>query len=132
MANAATALDHLGQILSLLSDLDDGDRCQAFDAALAFYNAARPQAPVEPSGLGTTRLVHLNPVLDGHPPLRDIAAIGRAIEAVVSAGGRMQAELATGGQDATETAARAWTDAHNAHAGVIDGLLASPLLGTPR
>lgn len=59
------ALDHLGAVLTLLADLDPGDRCDALDEAIAFYNAARPDRQVVPSGVGATRLVHHIPGMDG-------------------------------------------------------------------
>lgn len=53
-----TALEHLGNVLMILADLEPDDRCDALDKALAFYNAARPDRQVVPSGVGTTRLIH--------------------------------------------------------------------------
>ena len=57
------ALHHLGEILSLLSDLEPGDRCRALDEAQAFWEAATGLR-IEPTGCGTTRLVHHIPALD--------------------------------------------------------------------
>lgn len=56
-----TALDHLGSVLMVLSDLTPGDRCRALDEALEFYNAQRPGAVIEPVGAGYTELRHVFP-----------------------------------------------------------------------
>jgi hypothetical protein len=51
------AIYHLGSVLAYFSDIHPDDRCLALDEALAFYNAARPDARVEPSGMPYQRLV---------------------------------------------------------------------------
>lgn len=53
------ALDHLGNLLVILSDLHPDDRCMALDEAQEFYNALRPNAKIESSGHGYRRLVRL-------------------------------------------------------------------------
>ena len=52
------AMQHLGQVLYILSDLAPSHRCKALDDATEFYNSANPTKRVEPSGCGTTYLVH--------------------------------------------------------------------------
>lgn len=51
------ALDHLGNVLHFLSDLDPADRCAALDRALEYYNKQRPKSRVEPSGFPSQKLV---------------------------------------------------------------------------
>jgi hypothetical protein len=61
-----TAIDHLGNVLSMLAELHEDDQSDAYVEALAFYNNARPDAKVEPVAGYTTRLVHETP-LDAWP-----------------------------------------------------------------
>jgi len=63
MTELDKALEHLGNVLYTLADLDPGDRCDALDAALEFYNAMRPNCKVAPSGLPFQRLVHADDLL---------------------------------------------------------------------
>ncbi len=56
------ALDHLGIVLRLLAELSPEDRCQALDEALAFYNAARPDAQIQPNDGWITKLIHIGPM----------------------------------------------------------------------
>jgi hypothetical protein len=56
------ATDHLGNVLAMLGDLHPDDQCRAFTEALAFYNAARPNARVEPNDGWETRLVNVGPL----------------------------------------------------------------------
>jgi hypothetical protein len=51
------ALKHLGNVLCFLADLHEDDRCTALDDAVVFYNSARPDAQVQPSGQSLQRLV---------------------------------------------------------------------------
>lgn len=62
------ALDHLGNVLFMLQDLHADDRCAAFEKALAFYNAARPNAVIVPQEGYETRIVHTTPL---HRALRE-------------------------------------------------------------
>lgn len=39
---------HLGNVLMMLAELDDGDRCVAFEKALEFYNENNPTLQIEP------------------------------------------------------------------------------------
>jgi hypothetical protein len=66
------ALDHLANVLTHLSDLRKCNRWPALDDALAFYNAARPEARIEPIG-GMTVLFH---TLHG-PSENDIEAMAK-------------------------------------------------------
>ncbi len=52
------ALEHLGNVLHLLSDLHPDDRTRALDNALEFYNKKRPNRRIEPSGFPMQRLVN--------------------------------------------------------------------------
>ena len=52
------AMDHLGKVLYILSELSPSHRCKALNDALEFYNSANPTARVEPCGCGITYLVH--------------------------------------------------------------------------
>lgn len=56
------AMDHLGNVLYMLADLHPDFRCRAYAEALAFYNAARPDARVEPHEGWETRLVNIGPL----------------------------------------------------------------------
>jgi hypothetical protein len=56
------AMDHLGNVLSMLADLHPDYQCRAFTEALSFYNAARPDARVEPHEGWETRLVNIGPL----------------------------------------------------------------------
>ena len=56
------ALDHLGNVLSMLADLHPDEQCRAFTKALAFYNSVRPNARVEPHEGWETRLVNIGPL----------------------------------------------------------------------
>lgn len=51
------AMDHLGDVLAILAELHPEERCKALDDAQAFYNAARPEARIEPVEGYETRLV---------------------------------------------------------------------------
>jgi hypothetical protein len=57
-----TALNHLGFVLKILAELSPNDRCRALDEAQAFYNAARPDAQIEPMQGYVTRLVQVGPL----------------------------------------------------------------------
>lgn len=52
-----TALDHLGDVLYILVELHPDDQCDAYKTALAFYNDARPEKRVVPTGVAEVRLV---------------------------------------------------------------------------
>ena len=52
------ALEHLGNVLYYCADIHPDDRCDALDNALKFYNEARPNQRVEPSGTGHFRMLH--------------------------------------------------------------------------
>lgn len=41
------AMGHLGEVLSFFANLDEGDRCRAFDEAIAFYNKHNPDAQIQ-------------------------------------------------------------------------------------
>ncbi len=43
---AKTAMDHLGEVLSFFANLDEGDRCDAFEEAVEFYNKHNPGAQI--------------------------------------------------------------------------------------
>lgn len=55
---ARDALEHLGDVLYMLSDLHPDDQCQAYIDALTFYNTTAPDKQIEPSGIGHTRLIN--------------------------------------------------------------------------
>lgn len=105
------ALGHLGAVLYMLSDLHEGDRSRAFDEALEFHNSERPDARVEPSGIGHSRLVNLIPALDGTPSLQDIGGIGDAFSDLLAAGSRMREALLKAGVPSEDPALADW-DAH--------------------
>ena len=44
------AIEHLGNVLYMLSDLVEGDQTVALKRAIEFYNEARPNARIEPTG----------------------------------------------------------------------------------
>ena len=50
---------HLGNVLSLLCDLDLGEICQSHADAIKFYNTNNPDQKVMPLGLGPSYLIHL-------------------------------------------------------------------------
>lgn len=56
--------EHLGDVLYFLCDLHPDDRCEALDKALAFYNAARPDKKIEPSGFPFRHLTTLGDYLE--------------------------------------------------------------------
>lgn len=58
------AMNHLGNVLSLLAELHEDDRCEALDEALAFYNAENPNQQIVPVEGYTTRLVQRGPLDD--------------------------------------------------------------------
>lgn len=64
------ALDHLCNVLVMLSDLTPGDRCRALDDALEFYNAQRPDWRVQPIGGVYSELRHFSPLTEGFDPSR--------------------------------------------------------------
>lgn len=70
------ALGHLGSVLSILAELHPDDRSRALDNALAYYNARRPGAQVEPVA-GVTRLVH-----QWHSPSVSLEEIARIVDPV--------------------------------------------------
>lgn len=51
------AFEHLRNVLYMLADLHPDDNCVALNRARKFYNAAKPEDKIEPSGLGFQRLV---------------------------------------------------------------------------
>lgn len=51
------ALDALGNALYFVADIHPDDRNEAIDEALRFYNSARPECQVAPSGTGFLRVV---------------------------------------------------------------------------
>lgn len=57
-----TADVHLGNVLMMLADLRDDERCDAFEAALAFYNERNPNAAVQPNEGYVSRLVTEGPL----------------------------------------------------------------------
>lgn len=58
MIEQEAAMRHLRNVLYMLANLAPGDRCKAFEAALAFYNEHNPNARVEPEEGFETRLEH--------------------------------------------------------------------------
>lgn len=58
------ALEHLGNLLYILSDLHPDDQSKAYCDALEFYNKARPDNRVEPSGFRYQRLVEVRNMQD--------------------------------------------------------------------
>ena len=40
-------MEHLGKILSFFANLDEGDRCRAFEDAIAFYNKHNPDSQIQ-------------------------------------------------------------------------------------
>jgi len=57
-----TAMKHLGNVLVILADLVDDERCRALDEALAFYNANNPNLQVMPTEGYKTHLVSIGPL----------------------------------------------------------------------
>lgn len=52
-------MKHLGDLLYIFADLDDGDRCEAFDEALEYYNTfCEKDHQIEKLEGFTTYLVH--------------------------------------------------------------------------
>lgn len=51
------AFEHLRNVLYMLVDLHPDDSCVALDRAREFYNSAKPNDRIEPSGMGLQRLV---------------------------------------------------------------------------
>lgn len=51
------AFEHLRNVLYVLSDLHADDSSVALDRAREFYNSAKPNDRIEPSGIGWQRLV---------------------------------------------------------------------------
>jgi len=58
MSELDQALEHLGNVLYFVADIHPDDRNDAIDAALAFYNAKRPDQKVQPSNFGYQRIQH--------------------------------------------------------------------------
>ena len=56
------AIEHLGNVLVMLANLAPGQRCQAFDDALSYYNDQRPAARVLPMDDYLTLLVTVSPL----------------------------------------------------------------------
>lgn len=56
------AMKHLGDVLQMLAELHEDDRCQAFEDALGFYNQENPNLRVEPIDGYSTRLVQYGPL----------------------------------------------------------------------
>jgi hypothetical protein len=56
------AMEHLGNVLTILAELHSDDRCNALEDALAFYNEHNPGAMIEPEDGFETRLVHVGPL----------------------------------------------------------------------
>lgn len=56
------ALRHLGFVLTILAELSPNDRCRALDEAQEFFNAACPNAQIEPMEGYVTRLVSVGPL----------------------------------------------------------------------
>lgn len=45
--DGAEAMDHLGEVLSFFANLDEGDRCRAFEKAVVFYNKHNPNSQIQ-------------------------------------------------------------------------------------
>ena len=56
------AMHHLGNVLYMLAELHEDDRCDAFEAALAFYNRENPDMQVVPQEGFSTRLEQRGPL----------------------------------------------------------------------
>jgi len=56
------AMEHLGNVLLILADLHDDDRCDAYEQALAFYNKHNPTAQVRSTPGFVTRLQEETPL----------------------------------------------------------------------
>ena len=66
------ALDHLGNVLTLLAELRPEDRCRALDEAVMFYNERRPEAKVTAEPGYVSRLVILGPMDQTYSPRGNI------------------------------------------------------------
>lgn len=53
---------HLGNVLSILAELHQDDRCRALDEALVYYNASCPDKQIAPVDGYVTRLVQHGPL----------------------------------------------------------------------
>jgi len=56
------AMEHLGNVLLMLADLHEDDRCDAFVQALEFYNKENPEAQIQPMPGYVTRLQEETPL----------------------------------------------------------------------
>lgn len=56
------AMRHLGNVLYMLAELHEDDRCEAFDEAMEFYNKENPDLQVVPLEGFTTRLDQTGPL----------------------------------------------------------------------
>ena len=68
----AAALNHLGDVLSMLAELHEDNHCRAYVEAIAFYNAQCPDNKVFPTEGYSSRLVITGP-LDRLPVPEDSA-----------------------------------------------------------
>jgi len=56
------AMEHLGNVLLILADLHEDDRCDAYVQALEFYNRENPNAQIQPMPGFVTRLQEETPL----------------------------------------------------------------------